>query len=310
MKNVSDYLKRERELRDISLESIAKDTCIPLKIIKSLDEGDEDSLPQDIFVKGYIKNFCKSLGLDDTEALLQFDIYLKEKKDGLKPSQSQDNNNNRDDFLTKEPSFFNKKNTVFLLFLASLVVLIVYSIRPDVTLRTEKTVEKEKEVKETLLMEATDAEKNTMTEPLERDVPEDVGQDKASVDAKAIDTKDKALEEAEEDESKQKVKSNSLHVLKIKASDLTWIKVILDNETEKEVMLREGEVATFNAYKEFFMELGNAGGVIVTLDGEEVKAVGEIGQVRHIRYNFEEEKDDVKNNDEINNVAHEAYKMQ
>lgn len=79
MESPGEYLKRERELRKVSLAAIFEATRVPMKCLEAIEADDYDQLPHPTFVKGFIKSYCKVLGLDETDAVLRYEIYLKER---------------------------------------------------------------------------------------------------------------------------------------------------------------------------------------------------------------------------------------
>lgn len=69
MASVGQELKRERELRGISLKEIADATRINLRFLRSLEEDQFESLPGKFFTKGIIREYAKYIGLDEDAAL-------------------------------------------------------------------------------------------------------------------------------------------------------------------------------------------------------------------------------------------------
>ena len=51
MESIGAYLKRQREMRKISLEEISQTTKISLQCLKALEADDLDALPGSIFAK-------------------------------------------------------------------------------------------------------------------------------------------------------------------------------------------------------------------------------------------------------------------
>lgn len=82
-----EYLKRERELREVSLEDISSEIRVSVKLLKALEADDYQSLPHTAFVKGFIKAYCKYLGLDGNEALLRYELYLQEVAEFEEPTK-------------------------------------------------------------------------------------------------------------------------------------------------------------------------------------------------------------------------------
>lgn len=91
MESIGTYLKRQREMRKVSLEEISQLTKISLKCLKAIEEDDWKSLPGDVFAKGFVRSYSKVIGLNADEAQLQFEEYLRtvadaspEKKDKIR----------------------------------------------------------------------------------------------------------------------------------------------------------------------------------------------------------------------------------
>ncbi len=74
-------------------------------------------------------------------------------------------------------------------------------------------------------------------------------------------------------------KESSQQVLEIIATDTTWILANIDGTELKEVLMKPGESVKWRARKSFSLKIGNAGGVRLNLNGEEIEKLGEIGQV-------------------------------
>ena len=78
IESIGTYLKKQREMRSISLEDISKATKINLKSLKALETDDFGFLPGQVFAKGFVRSYAKVIGLDVDEALLQLEENLKE----------------------------------------------------------------------------------------------------------------------------------------------------------------------------------------------------------------------------------------
>lgn len=80
MESPGDYLKREREQRGVSLLKIFETTRVPMKYLEAIEADRLEAMPHPTFVKGYIRSYCKVLGLDENDAVLRFDVWLSEKE--------------------------------------------------------------------------------------------------------------------------------------------------------------------------------------------------------------------------------------
>ena len=72
MESLGSYLKRERELRQISVSEIAQTTRIPARIIEALESDRLDALPADVFVRGYLRAYARAVVLDEGDVLARF----------------------------------------------------------------------------------------------------------------------------------------------------------------------------------------------------------------------------------------------
>lgn len=70
---VGAHLRRERELRAISIEEVAQTTRIPLKTLRAVEADDFEALPGEVFVRGFLRAYAKALGLDPAPILARYD---------------------------------------------------------------------------------------------------------------------------------------------------------------------------------------------------------------------------------------------
>jgi len=69
MAPIGTELKRERELRGITLQEIADATKINIRYLRDLEEDRLENLPGTFFLKGIIRSFAKYIGLDQNTIL-------------------------------------------------------------------------------------------------------------------------------------------------------------------------------------------------------------------------------------------------
>ena len=117
MESIGAYLKKQREMRKVSLEEISRSTKISLKCLKALEEDDLKSLPGEVFAKGFVRSYAKSVGLDADEAELQLAEYLE-------TVSEQDPNKHKVKWLS--PTGLQLKPWVFFALLIVFVVLVAY----------------------------------------------------------------------------------------------------------------------------------------------------------------------------------------
>ena len=73
-----ERLQREREMRGITLEEIAEATKIGTRSLRALEEQDFDKLPGGIFNKGFVRAYSKYLGIDEDQAVADYQTAVNE----------------------------------------------------------------------------------------------------------------------------------------------------------------------------------------------------------------------------------------
>src|ERR1039458_2352842 len=67
-----ERLRREREMRNISLDEIAAVTKIGTRLLRALEDEQFDLLPGGIFNKGYVRAYAKYVGIDEEQAVADY----------------------------------------------------------------------------------------------------------------------------------------------------------------------------------------------------------------------------------------------
>ena len=72
------YLKRERKLREIPLEEIARETKIKVGLLRALEDDRIEELPSPAIVKGFLRAYARMLGLSANDLQLRYQAFLEE----------------------------------------------------------------------------------------------------------------------------------------------------------------------------------------------------------------------------------------
>lgn len=67
-----DRVRRHRERRGVTLQSIAQSTKIPAALFAGLERGDCSRWPAGVYSRAYIKAYAEAIGLDPTETVEDF----------------------------------------------------------------------------------------------------------------------------------------------------------------------------------------------------------------------------------------------
>jgi cytoskeleton protein RodZ len=72
MASFGENLRRERELRGVSLRDIADATKISVRFLEALEKGRMDLLPGGLFARAFVKQYARHLGLDVDRTVADF----------------------------------------------------------------------------------------------------------------------------------------------------------------------------------------------------------------------------------------------
>ncbi|HLV94942.1 MAG TPA: RodZ domain-containing protein [Candidatus Acidoferrales bacterium] len=69
-----EHLRREREMRGVSLEELSSATRISTKFLTAIESGHWDQLPGGAFNRGYIRSASRYLGLDEDGMVAEYSL--------------------------------------------------------------------------------------------------------------------------------------------------------------------------------------------------------------------------------------------
>jgi len=70
-------LKRERELQSLSVAEVSRSTRIKENFLRAIEEDRYDLCPPPFYVKGFLTNYARCLGLDPKDILLKYQDLMK-----------------------------------------------------------------------------------------------------------------------------------------------------------------------------------------------------------------------------------------
>jgi cytoskeleton protein RodZ len=71
------YLQDIRLAKGVSLETVAEETMIRRDTLLLIEGENHDKLPDEVFVKGFLRAFAKAIGADGDEAVRRYQLRLK-----------------------------------------------------------------------------------------------------------------------------------------------------------------------------------------------------------------------------------------
>jgi cytoskeletal protein RodZ len=164
MASIGQELKRERELRGISLKEIAESTKINLRFLRALEEDRFDMLPEKFFTRGIIRTYANYLGLDEQSAL---NTYME----SFQTKEIQETRDTDEKTEADEPSESTPKGKkISLLFSLLVLVIIALFIVMYFLFWKEKNPPAKTEITQPEVQKIQ--EKTILPPPLEKENPE------------------------------------------------------------------------------------------------------------------------------------------
>jgi transcriptional regulator with XRE-family HTH domain len=72
MGTLGSYLRAAREARGLDLRDAAQQTRISISYLKAIEDEDFSKLPGEVFVRGFLKNYARFLGLPEDEVMKRY----------------------------------------------------------------------------------------------------------------------------------------------------------------------------------------------------------------------------------------------
>ena len=80
LKRIGNFIKEARLSRDQSIEELASDLKIGAHQLKAIEEGNEEKLPEEVFVKAMVRRIAQKLKVDTEFIMDEFKTERKEVK--------------------------------------------------------------------------------------------------------------------------------------------------------------------------------------------------------------------------------------
>ncbi|OGD14780.1 hypothetical protein A2V47_06115 [Candidatus Atribacteria bacterium RBG_19FT_COMBO_35_14] len=224
MKDIGNFLKERREARGISLIEAEKDLKIRKRYLQALEEGNVDAIPGKTYLVGYLRNYSKYLGINEENInqIIQTYNNSEKKKSSLKKTKEENIY-----LKTKDRSIFEKKRfflPVKYVYLTSFVLIIFIGL-----LLLSRSLKEAQDFP--LPSPEIGNETGIKIQKKENDISA-LTEELIKSEAEAINA---------EYSTQDIILTKKLPILKIIASDKTWVKILSDDKTIFEGILFKDE---------------------------------------------------------------------
>ena len=268
-----------REEMGLTLAEVFAQTRISAKNLAALEQGDFASLPPPVYTKAFIRQYAEFLAIDARPLLEKYDAFLKPQEDPRSVRKIED--------AERPPQGFPLRKVLWpllgALFIAAALVLFFYNLYPKQSAHPNR-----QSVTPVPQME-TPAPTETVPAPApEVPLPETAPPAAAATPSQAVVPQIVTPPVSPKPPSPPVPAANAptsiapgTQKLLLKAKETTWIGVLIDGQEGHQALLQPGDVVTFTG-NQFKVDIGNAGGVEVILDGKLLPPQGKSGQVIHV----------------------------
>ncbi len=307
MESVGEFFRQVRETKGLTVDEVASKTRIRTDFVKALEEGNFAKLPDQVFARGFVRSYARSLGLDEEDAIHRFvqsagAFYEKQgERERLRQRQVEEERRRRANRKAVGVAIAVAIATLVFLLSREQTSTLVRRSGSDAPTISKKTAPFAKDTKEPTSRPAAElpppiappmkpAESAPVSaKPAQEKLPP-VPQTPAPVAvAKAPLPPDTMAPQPSASMGSDgplaglsvdgPVGSDGPLVLDLSATELSWVVVQVDSGSHQEALLRPGEKAQWKAQDQFTVTLGNAGGVRAELNGKPQKPFGPSGKV-------------------------------
>ncbi len=233
-----------RQEQGLSLEQVVVLTMIPRRLLQAIEEGNLDDLPEPVYIQGLIGRFADALGLNGTELADTFPINSAQVN--FQPIAN--------------PSPLNQLRPIHLYFLYILLILcsvngLSYLLNNAILQASYGQSEPQPQEKPIVKPEI---------------VRPELAESKHSQEIQPVSDTSNGVQQKEAVQIGVTLKASS------------WIRVIADGKTEFEGTLPEGTYRVWKAQEQLTVKTDNAGGVLMSVNQQQAKEMGELGKEQEV----------------------------
>lgn len=305
MESIGEFFRQVRETKGLTIDEVAAKTRIRTDFVKALEDGNFAKLPDQVFARGFVRSYARSLGLDEDDAIQRFvqsagAYYDKQiERDRLKLRQAEE----------ERKRLANRKAVAVAIGIAIFTLIFLLSREQSSLLvrRSSSDLSTSASKRTTPLDQPPQSAPPTpqpeVAPPAPKAQPSElpVAPPKVSVESNAKPAPGPALTVSPVPmpppiapapsslgsdgplggmllEGAGTTTDGQL-VLDLEATELSWVVVQIDGGSPQEALLRPGEKGRWKGQDQFVLTLGNAGGVKGELNGKPQKPFGPSGKV-------------------------------
>ena len=251
---IGDLLRRERERQNLSIKDIEKATSIRALYIDAIEKGEYKTLPGEVYAKGFVRNYANYLKLNANEIVNAFNEEMhpqEELQDAAgsfsaeEARQEQSTERNREEYRG-----------------------------PKITSLESYPMEKSSHGVRNALMVAVAVFVVAFAALIAFG-----GDEEPSAPAPRAKTQTQQGQKPGQKQTEAAPKAADGVEVKLSFTDRCWTEVVVDGKTEFEGTAEKGKVLTLKGKDKVRITAGNAGALNYSLNGKDMGAIGQKGEV-------------------------------
>lgn len=274
LKKFTDELKKHREKAGISLQNVAAKTRIDIKFLEALEDGNFNFLP-DIYVKAFIKQYAKVVGLDEDETLQKYILAKEGKQESVEKVKQEISagEEEADKQKTKSNVEANKPAKVFM----------------DDSVSKKGNEDDKKKQKQLIIGVSVIGVTLSALLVFFLFIKEsnDIIIEEKSYEEVLQETPNRYIEEENNQTTVETIEANiedlTLTITNVDSTDSSWVLVIVDDKSIEDFLLLPKISKTIKANSNYYFTLGNSGVLKLILNGNVVDFNGRRGSARYFK---------------------------
>ena len=248
---IGDLLRRERERQNLSIKDIEKVTSIRALYIDAIEKGEYKTLPGEVYAKGFVRNYANYLKLNANEIVNAFNEEMHPQEE----LQESAGSSSAEEARQEQSSERNREE---------------YR-GPKITSLESYPMEKKSHGVRNALMVAAAVFVVAFAALIAFGGDEEPS-------APAPRAKTQTQQGQKQTEVAPKPAADGVE-MKLSFTDRCWTEVVVDGKTEFEGTAEKGKVLTLKGKDKVRITAGNAGALNYSLNGKDMGAIGQRGEV-------------------------------
>lgn len=276
-------------MRGVTLEEISAATKIGVRFLEAIEAEEFSKLPGGIFIRSFVRSYAKYVGLDEEHILSEYQLIAEPREDFTLHRLGS----------TKPRAVGqSSRSPVLTLVLAALLLSGGYALyhysRQTAEMPTNASTSVQVPAVPPPSPIANQSPTTTAgTPPAAVSIASKPGSVAASENNQPAvgTTPSSATQSSSTGTNTAIIEPKNGLVLQLAATEAVWVGVEADGKMALQRILKPNEVETLKAKEFFDVTIGNAEGIVLTLNGETLKPLGRRGEVKSVHLTH----DDLKN---------------